>query len=160
MQNLRIGLILLGVFLSNPSLADLFLHDMLVIADSYYDLGSDNNYLETKVLNSKEFGALKGRSMISLLVNEPYDLSNVLQECVFMGKGAYGAHLDSRFQNRISEKFSEILYHKIRYSDTPVNVYKSNDQEIMSNDGIFHPPCIFAIEHKGKVLLLQGAAMD
>jgi hypothetical protein len=151
--------VLLAV-LAWPGSSDLFMHDLGVVADAYYDLGSDNNYIDMELMASEQFQARQYTQAISLQYEHINDLIASLGECVFMVKGAYGEHMEQELQSRIANAYAQQIYRKAKNSESPLNVFKVDQQRIAMSSGLFGPECVFGIEYDGQVLLMQAAAMD
>ena len=155
---MSIGLLL--VVLTAPGFSDLFIHDLSVVADAYYDLGDDNNYIDMELMASERFQARQYTQAISLQYENINDLIASLRECVFMARGAYGDHMEKELQDRVANAYAQQIYRKAKNSESPLNVFKVDQQKITMSNGLFGPECVFGVEYDGQVLLMQAAVMD
>lgn len=145
---------------ASASASDLLLHDLVTIADAYYDLGNDNNYLDMKLMPAEDFKERFSMSAISLQHSKIKELASVIKQCVFMAKGAYGEHMDAELQERVAHTYAKTIYQMAADSDKTINVVTTNDDTIDMRTGLFNAPCIFGVEYGDQILLMQGAGMD
>src|SRR5579871_384948 len=127
-------------------MADWFLHDMRIIAEAYYDLGHDKNYLDFQYIDSEVFSRHES-TMMSPVVNSLDDLTELVKECVFIGRGAHGSHLDGALQLLISHRLAQKIYYRSVLAGGDVNVYRST--AIAMGTGVFGAPCVLGIEYNG-----------
>ncbi|MCA9508354.1 MAG: hypothetical protein KC505_08040 [Myxococcales bacterium] len=128
------------------------LSTMKIIAHTLYNLGDDNNHIDSSIIDSSDGNNLPMKALIAT-----QDIMSGIKECVFMKKGAYGPHLSDTMQDKISHEFNKFIQKEPR-----LLTFKITNPQIEFGSGIFNAPCIFAIKdpHSGKTLLLSSAAED
>jgi hypothetical protein len=147
-------LLIVTIMFSYNIWAGSLIEDIKTKAANYYELGEDNNYIDSEIIYSTSFEEQRKISEKIPLDFNSKKLMKAIKECVFMKKGAYGDHLSQELHNLIATKFADslLLLNKI-------TVYRFSPQEKFFINSLY-APCVLAIEHKEKVLLLQGALMD
>lgn len=159
-KNVVCGMGLAITLYASASISDLLLHDLVTIADAYYDLGIDNNYLDMKLMPADDFKERYSMSAMSLQYSKIKELATAIKQCVFMAKGAYGEHMDEELQERVSHTYAKTIYQMAQDSSTAINIITTTDDSLNMGTGIFNAPCVFGVEYGDQILLMQGAGMD
>lgn len=160
MHQKLMGLVFATIIFSVQAISSFLLDNLEIIADAYYDLGQDNNYLDSIYINSDAF--LRDEYIQEISMNDPAlkDLTKAIKECVFMDKGAYGNHLEKELQHRITGKYANFMYEMIAKAPDLANIFLTKNSEINPTSGIFGAPCSLGVEYQGKILFMRSAAMD
>lgn len=122
----------------------------------YRHSGNDNNYLENIQYHQKSLDFilkdLKARRASEI---KKINLSDVLRECVFMTKGAYGNHFNSKVQKSIIRSFFEEFY---SYDEDTFKFYKITDIqfELINNNCALIISDVF----KESTIVIQGVSFD
>jgi hypothetical protein len=152
MKNLCASLIILSFSLYSQAGID-SLYIIRILAESLYNLGDDNNYLDTATINAEYFRYNESQELTS-----QDEIISTIKQCVFMQKGAYGEHMSDDLQDRIAQQMAFDIKNNIKHRA----IYKTPMAQVEMGSGLFNAPCVMAIEDLdlSKVLLVQGAAMD
>lgn len=153
----RFIIAIIATFIVQLSYASTVLHDLDIVAQAYTHLGEDNNYISSMKISYKLFLPYKSQAVEIFKKDE--SLADALSQCVFMQRGAYGEHFDNDSLDNIVNGFLTVIQKQMR-AKIDLSFYRIPAQIIGIASGIFNAPCVLAIVHNERVLLLQAAAMD
>ncbi|MEE3077920.1 MAG: hypothetical protein VX341_01185 [Bdellovibrionota bacterium] len=122
----------------------------------YRHSGNDNNYLENIQYHQKSLDfILKDLKVKRASEIKKINLSDVLRECVFITKGAYGNHFNSKVQKSIIRSFFEEFY---SYDEDTFKFYKITDIqfELINNNCSLIITDVF----KESTIVIQGVSFD
>lgn len=149
----KLVLILGIIFFAITGTASDLLQSCFDKAASIYKIGFGNNGIEYDILPHISFFHEYPEEKITQTPTIRYSVENLLTECVFIKKGAYGDYISDEEQAQIVKEMTDFLwtlkglrFYRIEYK-TPIEDPQMSD-------------CAMGISHANTLLIMRGEFPD